>query len=731
MNVIDRIIPVPQQLELQKAAPADLTKGYRIVAENITGTLAQKAIVRLVEQLETRLGIGSGEEGVLIHMTMDAAPEDMPNPDQGYKIRVQEKAVELTGFGEAGLYYAVTTLLQALENGMLPAMTLLDWPALKTRGHFLETRYGTDMMELEDWQEVVDFMVDHKENQLTVSVYGCWQVQFDDRVSEYVFVPFEGYPELETPVIQKYFSPRENKWVEKTTKTPMFEKDFLGKLMAYGKERGVQVIPMMNSFGHNTLIPRMYPEVSALDEEGKPSFTGYCTANPKTYELIFDLYDQIIDRYCVPNGIEAFDIGLDEVRDGKAYLPGDVGNNRSPWCKCPQCRDKTHGQLVIEHAVKLMSHLKEKGMKTVYMYNDMVVDYVSNNAAGTLEDRTDQFHAALKEKDLLDVACLDWWAYREKREMFKFTTIHPELGLRSTMKPWNGYYNWAFLVNAVHNNYHISKIANDEKAEGMRSYSTWDGSYHRNCQLQADYAWNHAGTGVPSAATARYVRRYFPNAQGQANAAFLLMEDIGRWRDKKNINTAESSRYEVLYSHLCFYEYTYYRAGKEYPRNFPGEMVPRLRTDCSYVQELQLMRALSDQASALWQQVAESPDCDQTLALRYQYEAENYGMLCRDFLTVAQLDELAQSWNESRDPALLQEIAKLAAAQKQARLSHLAKLEQTKESYLMPGNGRVQCAPMQYFADIEAYLTTTPTEDLKLDFTDMRHAASDRFKSLR
>ena len=56
-----------------------------------------------------------------------------------------------------------------------------------------------------------------------------------------------------------------------------------------------------------------------------------------------------------------------------------------------------------------------------------------------------------------------------------------------------------------------------EKAEGMRSYSTWDGSYHRNCQLQADYAWNHGGTGMPSAATARYARRYFPNAQGQAN----------------------------------------------------------------------------------------------------------------------------------------------------------------------------------------------------------------------
>ena len=733
MDIMDRIIPVPQNCTLLKGEGICLKdRGYTLCVRVPDLPLAQRACIRLADALASQIGEPSvGDRSVEITVSVDDAPEGILNPEQGYRITVCGDEIRITGFGELGLFYGVTTFLQLLQEETIPAVEVLDYPSLKTRGHFIETRYGTDMMELADWKAIVDFMVDHKENQLTVSVYGCWQMQFDNRVSEYVFVPFEGYPELETPVIQKYFSPKENRWVEKTTKTPMYEKDFLGELMAYGRENGVQVIPMINSLGHNTLIPRCYPEVSAKDEEGNPSFTGYCTSNPKTYELIFDLYDQLIDRYCVPNGIDAFDIGLDEVRDGLAYLPGDVGNKRSPWCKCPACLQKTHGQIVIDHAVKLMTHLKKKGMKTVYMYNDMVVDHVSNNAAGTLEDRTEQFFAELEKHDLTDIACLDWWAYREKREMFKFTTIHPELGLRSTMKPWNGYYNWAFLFNAVHNNYHISKIANAENAEGMRSYSTWDGSYHRNCQLQADYAWNHAGTGVPSAATARYARRYFPTAQGQANAAFLLMEDIGRWRDKKNINTAETNRMEVLYNNLCFYEYTYYRKNKDYPRNFPGEMIPRLRSDRDYVQELELMRDLSHQASVLWGQVAATPGCDKTLALRYQYEAENYGMLCRDFLTLAQMDKLTQTWNETGDVTVLEEITAAAKGQKEARLAHMARLEETKESYLFPSSCRIQCAPMQYFADIETYLTKTPADQLKLDFADMRHAASQRFISLR
>ena len=734
MKLADRIIPVPQRVtEGENVLYSGMT--YCVTCQVPASPVADRAAARLQEALQTALGAPSENAAFTVTLSLGEPPEEVQNPDQGYTIHVDKEKAELVGFGQLGLAYAVTTFLQCLyrENGsyVLPAMDVLDYPTLKTRGHFLETRYGTDCMELEDWKQVVDFMESHKENQLTVSVYGCWQVQFDGRVSEYVFAPFENRPELKAPVFRKYYSPAKQEWVDVETLAPMYEKDFLGELMAYGRERGVQVVPMMNSLGHNTLIPRLYPEVSAKDEKGEPSLTGYCTSNPKTYELIFELYDQIIDRYCVPNGVDAFDIGMDEVRDGKAYLAGDVGNLRSPWCKCPSCSRKTKGQIIIDHAVKLMSHLKEKGMRTVYMYNDMVVDHVSNNAEGTLEDRTGQFKAALAEKDLLNVACLDWWSYRELREMFQFKTIHPELGLRGTMKPWNGYYNWAYLLSAVRNNYHISQMANEENAEGMRSYSTWDESYHRNCQLQADYAWNFAGTGKPQAASARYVRRYFGTAQGLANTAFMLLDDIPRWRNKKDPHSDETSRYEMFYFTLCFYEYTYFRPGKEYPRNYPGEMIPRLRTDSAYVEELEMVQGLAEQAAQMFRQLSETPGCDKKLANRYRYEAEHFAVMCGDALALRELDQLAQTYNETGDPALLQKLADVARRQKEARLSHIADLENVKEHYLLPSHSRIQCAPMQYFADIEKYVTETPVEDLQLDFTDMRHAASRRFRWLR
>ena len=41
----------------------------------------------------------------------------------------------------------------------------------------------------------------------------------------------------------------------------MFEEDFFGEIIAYAKERNITVKPLMNSYGHNTLIPRLLPEL--------------------------------------------------------------------------------------------------------------------------------------------------------------------------------------------------------------------------------------------------------------------------------------------------------------------------------------------------------------------------------------------------------------------------------------------------------------------------------------
>ena len=51
-------------------------------------------------------------------------------------------------------------------------------------------------MEEQDWLGLVDELVDKKFNFLMVALYGCWCVQYDGRVSEYLYMPVKGHPEL-------------------------------------------------------------------------------------------------------------------------------------------------------------------------------------------------------------------------------------------------------------------------------------------------------------------------------------------------------------------------------------------------------------------------------------------------------------------------------------------------------------------------------------------------------
>lgn len=737
MKLSDRIIPVPQKLELTEGKEFSIgVKNYAVSYDLPPSQLMQNAVVRLKKCLEESLGVQKKEGSYCFYLSLGEAPEGIPNPSQAYSLKMDGDCTELVGYGELGLFYGVTTLLQIFKGltapVTLPAFRLLDYPDLEKRGHFIETRYGTDLMELEDWKRMVDRLVEQKQNHLTVSLYGCWNIQFDNRVSEYIFAPFEGHPELKAPVFKKYFSPKENKWINEEVRTPMAEKDFFGELRAYGAENGVEIVPMFNSLGHNTLIPRIYPEISAVAEDGTPSKLGFCVSNPKTYEVLFDLYDQILTRYGKEVPVKAFDIGLDEVAPGRSYIADDLGNWHSPICHCPECSKLSPRQQLFNHAIKIAKFFKSRGVETVYMYNDMVCERRLGRNNYEPVDVTYQFRKLLAENDLLDTVCLDWWEYGSLPHAFYFYSLHSYSGIRRTAKPWNGYHHWHFLHHAAENVYYMTKMAKRDEAEGTRAYSGWDDSFHRNNQMLADWAWNFEGSGTPREEKDRYARRLFPEASEDAARAFERMEEITRFTDSDDPKNTKLNR-QYLLTMLSFYSYPYYKHGAEYPRNYPGEIVEDLREKPHKITELEEMLRTVQEALALWQRVAARCEGAESRAFaeRYAYETGTYEMLCRDALTLMEMDTLAKRYAETSDPALLSDVRRLALAQYERRKAHLARLEEIKEHYLIPIQARVASAPMQYFADLAAYIDRTPAAELRLDFADMRHACSEEFFNLR
>lgn len=713
-----------KKLVIGKLGDAD----FKISFNGLEGELSNNAVRALYDGLASVMNVNAkdanGKIEIFLEISTNIPAEVTKNEDQAYKLSITSKKITLTGYGEAGLYYAVNTLLQLVkvEDNVVyvPQLTAVDFPDLKTRGHFIETRFGTNLMKLDDWKAVVDNMASMKLNQLVVSLYGCWSVQYDGEVSEYVFISVPKYPLIKKDVVKKYFSPKKGGWVNEVVEVPMAKEDFFGELVAYGKSKGVEVLPLWNSLGHNTLIPTKYPETAPL-VGGERSKCGFCVSSPKTYELLFDIYDTIINKYLAPNGIRSFHVGLDEVCLSTAVDPDDVFKQYSPWCECEECSKLSNMEKLINHAIKLISYLKSRGMKNIYMYNDLF--------SKTFQE-PEIVKKAFEKAGILDVTVVDWWAYSDIAEKLSTKTTYPHLGIRSTVKPWNSYYHWNVMKDSVWNIYHHSVMANKEGCEGLQSYASWDLTCDINHLAMADYSWNFADSGSVEDYRNRYALRNFPNNYDVAKRAFELFAKVTSQGNALPTPEDPSFGYgSLVKENFAYYAYSYVRAGQPYPRNFPGEPVGRILQHRELREAaLKTVSALANEAYELFETLKADVTGNTHMARRYAAEMRNYRDIVDDFLALLKIYDLA---NDPEAKGAQKKIAKIAAERKINRIELIAEMEDFKEEYLHASHLRNQSIFMQTFADIEAYANKTPAKDFKLDVLDMREIGSKTFYNLR
>ncbi len=232
MSIRNKIVPIPRNFKYLNSE--NIVLGYSgtcfctvKIDETAKDDLSQNALNLVRAKLKGILNAPIPCDGkVTLTLGMGDVPENISNAQQGYIIKALDNNIEIKGFGPEGLYYGVISFIRLLEikdNVLkLPCFEIMDWPDMKTRGHFMESRYGSNLMTLEDWKAVVDDMALMKMNQLVVSVYGCWCVQYDNRVSEYLYIPVEQYPKLKTPVVKKYYSVEKKSWINEEQLPPMF-----------------------------------------------------------------------------------------------------------------------------------------------------------------------------------------------------------------------------------------------------------------------------------------------------------------------------------------------------------------------------------------------------------------------------------------------------------------------------------------------------------------------------
>ncbi|MBR3979082.1 MAG: family 20 glycosylhydrolase [Oscillospiraceae bacterium] len=729
------IQPVPQQVKAGRGKDLKIlpTSKFTLTAPKAECGPVKTAKDKLVAFLQHHCGADCfAEGGIAITLELsDEAPKKMKRPEEGYRLKVTSKGITVTGFGESGLFYGVGSLLQICVfdclGAQIPAVEVLDWPDSPFRGFMEECRYGSNVMEKQDWLDMIDDLADKKYNHLQICLYGCWKMQYDKKVPWYLYLPLKDYPLLETPQTIKYYSPTENKWYNYETLPPIYRDNFFGELVAYGKQRGVTVYPLFNSLGHNILLPTKFPETAPVDADGVRSKTGFCTSSEETYKLLFSIYDQLIDEYLLPNDIHTFSIGLDEVFDEPGVDPEDPYKVHSPWCQCEKCRDQDRGDIFINHTLKLATYLKNRGMTTIVMYGDMV----------TRENKQmrfigEQFQNAIKQAGLEENILLHWWNYLDQRVKFEGTDkVAPkDYPLRVVTAPWNGYYIWSLLTNPMRN-VQLQAESNHcaPQGEGVLVYAMWSKSYDRIHDCASDYCWNYQGTGTVGDVTARYVKRHFAPLYKEALHAYNLIdwitEESPQKLDKENPENSTISNYDMLRNHLSYYTHCYFSNIRDcYPRRFPGCLMEHLLTyRYPDTRNLHSVAAMAKEALAIFRKAANTAGCDKAMADRMAYEVHNYLVIAEDALALFEIYDLTQSGNQK-------DIAPIARARQNARLALMTEFEKSKTLWEARGAGlRNQSVWMQMFADIANYIENT--DEPQLDLIDIRPIMSQEHWMLR
>jgi hypothetical protein len=473
------LIPAPR--ELRRGEGGGRYSGFGL--EELPAALTGRTERHLRELLEALEGDGDAPRAMV---TLTHRPS---MAEQSYELRVDGDRVEAAAGSPAGALLAIRTLkdLWQQTSPWLPNLLVRDQPDLQRRGIFVESFAVTDRMALEDWCEFAELLATLKLNAFSFSIYGCWDLRHDGGLAEYLFMPLPDHPKISTPQRLVTWDPVAREEVVEEYLPRMFADDFFDQLVERLWGIGMEPLPVIGGPGHNSLIPRRLPEVSAKTAAGEPKGYGYCVSAPAARDGLTSLFRALAERRFRPNGIRVVGCAGDEFYPIKNFDPNDRERIVSPECECPKCSRLSRGDQLTEYLALASRTLAESGIGT-WIWHDSV----------EREGVTGEFRARAQADGAPEpIVC--WWKYSEPLP-------RPESGAANWVMPTTGLFPMLFHQDTSDNIAGWLRLAGQTGADGAIAYGLPDPGLHQNVACLAEMSWNTGAARDPDRFKARWAR---------------------------------------------------------------------------------------------------------------------------------------------------------------------------------------------------------------------------------
>lgn len=233
-----------------------------------------------------------------------------------------------------------------IQSGILYNSPLVSFRALKV--------YIPGKDNLEFFREFVDMCMFYGYNTLLIEIGGAMEykkhpeinegwVEYCDIFREYFGKSIDVQCSQPWPKNSIHWENGDGGWLTQDT---------LRELAEYCRVHGLEIIPEVPCFSHCDYMLTRHPELA--ENQNDPVPDAYCPSNPKTYELLFDLLEEIIDVF-KPSIVH---IGHDELVT--------IG-------RCEKCASKSAPQLYADDITKIHDWLAERGIETM-MWGDKLLE---------------------------------------------------------------------------------------------------------------------------------------------------------------------------------------------------------------------------------------------------------------------------------------------------------------------------------------------------------------------
>lgn len=247
---------------------------------------------------------------------------------EAYSINVNSDGILVRAVSPEGIYRATRTLLKSVgtektSSVEFPSAEVSDWPRFGYRGLMLDvSRHFSDV---EMVKRTIDMLALHQLNIFH------WHLTDDQGWR----IEIKSHPELtevgawrDDTVVGRYLGgtdyPTDGK-----RHGGFYTQEQIREIVAYAKERYIEIIPEIDLPGHTSAVLAAYPQLGCEDKEYKVANRWgvirdvLCAGNPASLDLFKDIMDEVCELF-----------------PGKYIHLGGDECVKDRWKACPKCQKK-------------------------------------------------------------------------------------------------------------------------------------------------------------------------------------------------------------------------------------------------------------------------------------------------------------------------------------------------------------------------------------------------------